>query len=270
MKAPLSFGTDEAALVLSSMVAAADDDPSEAELAVLRDRLPRALAPALEARLAAAGLSWPADLPSLAEAALGGLESAPEAARLQVLSVVLEVALADGRVDQEELRLLARFASRLGVGLSDVDAYRASLARGGQGAADPAAALALGPREAGAALAALVAAADDDPSDAELALLREYCSARDYESLIEKLAAAGLAWPSGLPKAAPAIRRGLAALDRRGRLAYLTLAYRVALADGEAEAAEMAILEGFCADFLVGVGELKACAPALEALFRGF
>jgi tellurite resistance protein len=279
MAIKLTLDGPQAGLLLAASVSLADDEPSPAEIAVLKKYFLAETAVSLESRFAEAAVAWPRDREILEPAILSRLKEATPAFRARSLAVALEVSEADGRVDQDEMRLLARYADALGLSLADAERYRkASLreAESASGYGDFAEAdssrlpleAALGPREAIAALTALVAAADDDPSEAEAALLREYCSAADFESLAAAMKAAGGAWPGDLGRLRPSIVAGLRAMSRARQLAALTLAYRTARADGALDPAEAALLKDFCVELQIGFGELEACAPALESLFR--
>lgn len=275
----LKLDGPQAGLLLAASVSLADDEPSPAEIAVLKKYFLPETAVSLESRFAEARVEWPRDREILEPAILSRLKEATAAFRARSLAVALQVSEADGRVDQGEMRLLARYADELGLSLSDAERYRKASLRevesasgyGGFAEPDPSRLpldVELGPREAIAALAALVAAADDDPSEAEAALLRDYCSAADFESLAAKMMSAGGAWPGGLGRLRSSIVAGLRSMSRARQLAAMTLAYRTATADGALDPAEAALLKGLCVELQIGFGELEACAPALESLFR--
>jgi tellurite resistance protein len=275
----LTLDGPQAGLLLAASVSLADDDPSPAEIAALKKYFLAETAVSLESRFAEAGAEWPRDREILEPAVLSRLKEATAAFRARSLAVALEVSEADGRVDQDEMRLLARYADALGLSLAEAERYRKASLRevessAGYGAfAEPEASrlpleVELGPREAIAALAALVAAADDDPSEAEAALLRDYCSAADFESLAARMKEAGGAWPGDLGRLRSSIVAGLRSMSRGRQLAAMTLAYRTATADGAFDPAEAALLKDLCVELQIGFGELEACAPALESLFR--
>lgn len=276
----LALDEPQAGLLLAASVCVADDELSPAEAVVLRKYFTRATATALGSLLEGAGARLPRDLPGLEPAILACLKGASEASRLWSLAVALELALADSRVDQEELRLLARYASALGLGMAEIERYRSGSLRESEAGAPfspappppaplPPLALELSPREARAALVTLVAAADDRVSEAELAFIREYCSLSDFEGLTQRLKAAGGAWPGDLGRCQASILGSLRGMDRKLQLGNLVLAYRTALADGAPDPGELRLIKEFCEALQIGFGELEACAPALESLLGG-
>jgi uncharacterized tellurite resistance protein B-like protein len=275
----LTLDGPQAGLLLAASVSLADDDPSPAETAALKKYYTRETAQSLESRFLEAGVEWPRDRAALEGAILARLKEATEAFRLRSLAIALELAEADGRVDQEELRFLARYATALGTSLADADRYRKEALREVEYGSDYSdiakldsgtlpLELELAPREAVAALVTLVAAADDDASDAEMVFIREYCAVADFEGLSAKLKAAGGAWPDDLSRCLPSLLRAIRGMDRKGQLRALTLTYRTAMADGVINGRELDLLKDFCNSLQIGLGELEACAPVLESLYR--
>jgi tellurite resistance protein len=274
-----AFTAPEAGLLMAAAVSIADDDPTEAESIVLRKFYGREIAEGLEARLRESSLRWPYDRAELESSALARLAEEPAAFRLRSAAIALELAMADGVADQEEQRLLARYAAALGLGMAEIDDYRRRSLRESEageetraaaepGLPSPPLELDLSVLEAAAALSLLVAASDDDPSEAEAAVLRDYCPASAAESLVAKLEKAGGAWPGDLARCKASLIRCLRELRRDVALTCLTLAYRTATADGVVDPRERALIAEFCDALMVGIGELEACAPALDYMFR--
>ncbi len=279
MSTHVTLDEPQAGLLLAASVSLADDDPSPAETAVLRKYYTRETALSLESRFQQAGIEWPRDSAALEGKILARLKEAGEPFRLRSLAVALELADADGRVDQEEMRLLARYADSLGLSLAAADLYRKSALRELEYGTDygeipgldttlQPIELELSPGEATAVLVTLVAAADDDPSEAEMGFIREYCKPADFESAAARLAAEGGAWPADLQRCSASVLRALRGMDRNGRFRSMLLAYRTAIADGTTDPREQSLLRGYCDALQIGYGELEACAPALESFFR--
>lgn len=96
--------------------------------------------------------------------------------------------------------------------------------------------------EAALLLGALVALADDDPSDAEGVVLRRYYRHETAESAQRKLAAAGFQYPADLAPLEPDLLAALAKADEDFRLRTLAVAYELARADGVVDPAELRVL----------------------------
>ena len=265
-KRPLQFEEPEAALALSTLVAFADDDPSEAEGVVMRKYYLHQTAEAVQKKLDEGGYLYPGDLNATEEFFLPVLREAPAPFRLRTIAVALELARADGRIDQDEMKLLNYYAGALGVSLAEAEAFAASDLREldeSRGYYDlpevtPAAErIALSEEEAGIALCMMAAFADDDPSEAETGVVREYYSPSDAEGLKRRLEEAGREFPGDVASLKDSILETLGRLGRERQLRALAIARKAASADGRLDPAERQVIRGFCEELVIGEAELR-------------
>jgi uncharacterized tellurite resistance protein B-like protein len=271
MNTPLELTAPEAAVALAAMVSFADDNPSEPEGTVLRRYYRHATAEQLQRKLDAAGITYPGELSSIEDVVLRTLGESPPEFRLRTIAAGWLLAQADGEIDQSEVRLLARYAEALGVSLTDsrnlaaagmaeVDEMHDELAVASDTsspAVPPEQLPTLSAPQAGAALAAWVGFADDDPSEEEAAVVREFYDAEDFSALTATMEKAGLVWPDSLPELEQPILHSLAAFARNEQLRVLAIAYRVATADGEKDPGEIAIVRRFCEELGIGLVEVE-------------
>lgn len=265
-KKALTFELPEAALALSTLVAFADDDPSESEGVVMRKYYRLATAEAVQQKFDQGGYLYPGDLKETEVYFLPVLKEADKAFRLRTIAVALESARADGVVDQDEMKLLNYYAGELEVSLAEAEEFGRTALKEldeNQDYLDAVEAAGirelpvLDPDEAGVALCVLCAFADDDPSEAEVGVVREYYRYEAAESLQKKMAAAGIAYPEEIGLLKPAILKALSRLDRELQLRELAIAYKTAAADGRLDPLERALIHEFCEELVIGEAELK-------------
>ncbi|MFP4378240.1 MAG: TerB family tellurite resistance protein [Spirochaetales bacterium] len=270
MSTSIDLTPSEAAVGLAALVSFADDEPSEAEGVVLRKYYRHATAESFQFKLEAAGIAYPSDLRRLEEPIVAALKSGPAEFRLRTTAVSLALALADGRADQQEMALLTRVAAALEVEMSEAQAaLTAGIPELDETVNEESAAgvavetnpvpdsLELTFSEAGIALAAWVGFSDDDPSDEETAIIREHFGVQKVTDFLSKLEAMGLDYPTALSYLDKAIMWTLTRAARSEQLRSLSIAYAVANADGEEEPEEMTIINRYCEEFGIGLGELR-------------
>jgi uncharacterized tellurite resistance protein B-like protein len=273
----LELSAPEAAVALAALVSFCDDNPSEAEGVILRKYYRFATAQSLQDKLERAGYGYPTDLPAAEETIVRAIASAPRAFKIRTLAVAWTLALADGHVDQHELRLLSRYAEALGVGLAEArlvaeaglpeidELVEDELETVGPSAGDdqasqinPALLPELSPVEAGIALACWAGFADDDPSDAEAAVVRDHFRANEVEQFITMLGEHGYAYPQMLPALEPAILRTLRRLCRDEQVRLLAISHRVAVADNQVSTEELSIIKRYCEELAIGLAEVTS------------
>ncbi len=110
--------------------------------------------------------------------------------------------------------------------------------------------------EIGIALATIVAFSDNDPSDAEIGIIREYFSFENAESLQKKMKDADYVYPDELPKIEPAIKKALDEVSREVQIKTLAIGYKAAKADGRIDSGELEIIKGYCEEYVIGIAEL--------------
>ena len=270
MAEKLDLTAPEAAVALAALVSFADDEPTDAEGVVLRKYYRYATAESLQKKLAAAGLAYPSELPSHREPITDLLKTAPRAFQVRSLAIGWLLALADGHADQTEVGLLLEVAQDLEITLGEArEVAEAGIPEIDETVEDEVAAplpsstgkLArlpvLSATQAGIALAAWVGFSDDDPSDAEVGLIREHYGPDTVTRFINALEKVGLAYPGYLGELRPSILSALEKVSRDQRLRALAIALAVAAADGREEPEEMAIILGFCEEFGIGMAELR-------------
>jgi tellurite resistance protein len=270
MSKQIELTASEAAVGLAALVSFADDEPSEAEGVVLRKYYRHATAESFQSKLSAAGVAYPSDLRALEDPIVSALRGAPPEFRLRTIAVSLALALADGQADQEEMKLLGRAAAALEVEMGEAQAALASgipeldetvpeeSATGIAVEVNPVPdSLELTFSEAGIALSAWVGFSDDDPSDEETAIIREYFGVEKVTNFLRKLEEMGLDYPTALSYLDGPIMWTLTHAARSEQLRSLSIAYAVARADGEEEPEEMAIITRYCEELGIGLGELR-------------
>lgn len=279
MNTPLELTGPEAGLLLAASVSLADDNPSASEEVLLKKYFTSKTAEDLELKIQEAGISYPDALPEMEENILQCLKKESALFQKRSLAVCLELALADGTVDQQEMTLLNRYCNAFGIALHDADLFREKKLREldetgdyyhleDLDAKEIPLEMELGIKESALALLTLTAFADDDPSEQEVALIREYFSLEDIESLTQKMEKAGASFPEDLPRLMDSILKCMKEQNRQEQLKYLTLLHKTAAADGKMDPREVAIIEQFCTELCIGPGELESCSPLLSSMFR--
>jgi tellurite resistance protein len=265
MKKEMNLTLPEAALVLSVDISLADDDPSEAEAVVLRKYFRMETAESLQKIMTDAGFAYPAQIKELLPSALTALKKAEKAFRLWTLAVAYELAQADGNYDRQEMLAISGFAADLECPMFEIRIFAEKYLREISGTDDytkihgmsfSTASIDLTEEEAGLALSVLVSFSDDDPSNREIAVVREFYSSDAALSLTEKMGDNGYSYPDDLKKLTPSIIKALSCYDRNIQLKHLAIAYRTANADGQLSLEELAILKEICSDLYIGIGEL--------------
>lgn len=269
----------EAALLLAAAVSLADDNPSPEEEVVLKKYFSRETARELEEKVSAAGINYPEELKALEDKILEALKAETPLFQKRTLAVCLELAMADGHVDQQEMNWLNKYCGEFGLSLHDVDLFRQKklkeLSEEGDyyslediSQEDIPLEMDYSPQEAALALMTWTAFADDDPSEPEIALIREYFSAEEADSLMKKYQDAQAAFPQDIPRTKDSILKTMHGLSRKDQLKYLTLLYKTAHADGVLDPREDQIIEWFCTELMIGPNELEQCSPFVGSLFR--
>ena len=265
-KSALELTKVEAGILLSALVSFSDDDPSEEEGVILRKYYRFSDAESAQHKLEKAGYFYPKDLLEADPVILSVLKEADQEFKLRTLAVAWLLARADGNVDQSEMMLLSRYAAELGAALGDAkqyaDLYLKEIDESGGYFEETTGfrhreEISLLPEEAGIAVATLVAFSDDDPTDAEAGIIREFYSYDAVANLQKKMTVAGYNYPEELTEMKSAVLKGLAGGDRSAILKMLAIAYKVALADGDADEDEVMVLREYCEEFCIGLSELK-------------
>ncbi len=256
----------EAGIAFSTLVAFSDDNPSEEEGAVMRKYYRSGDAESFQKKLEAAGYNYPSDLSALMPEIMEALKNTSRDFQLRTVAVGYLLAKADGNFDRREMSLLSSTAGELGFSLYDAKIFAEERLKeidevsGYEDFREPedgSSALDLTLDEAGAALSILVGFSDDDPSDAEAAVMREYFRAESVTSLMEKLEKEGVEYPASLHKTKAAIRKAFEKASRDDRLRMLAIAWKVAGADGNIDELEKGLIEEFCGEFVIGLSEVR-------------
>ncbi|MDA3850685.1 MAG: TerB family tellurite resistance protein, partial [Spirochaetaceae bacterium] len=236
-------------------------------------------AQSLEEKLQAQGINYPQDLTSLQPLIIETMKKQSPVFQKRSLAVCLTLAMSDGLVDQQEMNLLNHLCGELGLSMHEVDLFREKKLKEVDESGDymdledlspqeRQVKIDLIPRNAALALITLAAFADDDPSENEIALTREYFNGADADSLMDQCEKAGVVFPEDLPRIKDSIIKSLKTLSRQDQLKYLTLLYKTAMADGRLDPREEVLIEEFSLEFTIGLEEMKRCSPNLESLFR--
>jgi hypothetical protein len=264
-KKTIDFSIPEAALTLTAVISFSDDDPSESEGAVLRKYYRHATALAVQRKLEESGYLYPGDIHETEQYFLPVLLEADRNFQLRTMAAALELAKADGVIDQNEMTLLNRYCVTFGFGIFEAERYGKTRLReidevhdyhDADDSEEDVREINLSVEEAGIALATIVAFSDDDPSDSEIGIIREYFSFGNAESLQKKMKDAGFVYPDELPKIKPAIKKALDEVSREVQIKTLAIGYKAAKADGRIAPEELAIIKGYCQEYVIGIAEL--------------
>ena len=261
----INLSGPEAGIAFSTLVAFSDDNPTEEEGTVMRKYYRSSDAESFQKKFEAAGYSYPSDLSSLLPDIIASLKGTGRDFQLRTVAVAYLLALADGNFDQKEMSLLSKTAAELGFSLYEAKVFAEERLREidevsgyedfRDGKADlPLINLTL--EEAGAALSILVGFSDDDPSDAEAAVMREYFPPESITSLLEKLKAAGVVYPDSLHETKASIKKAFSSESRDDQLRMLAIAWKVAGADGTIDELEAGLIQEFCEEFVIGLSEV--------------
>lgn len=258
----------EAGIALSTLVAFSDDNPTAEEVAVMRKYYKFEDAESFQKKVDDGGYNFPGDFSALEPKILESLKSQDKDFQLRTLAVALVLAHSDGVFDQNEMNVLNRFCQGLELSLSDADLFskkRLKEIDEVTGYNDfksidnllSKLEIEFTADEAGAALAILVGLSDDDPSDEEASVMREYFSVPLVSSLMSKVTDSGYKYPEGLVSTKEIIFKTLRQADRDLQKKYLAIAYKVAGADGVIDEAELTLLQDYCMEYGIGMVELK-------------
>ncbi len=262
----ITFTQPEAAILFSALVSFADDDISAEEGVIMRKYYRYEDALSAKDKMDQAGLTYPDDIKTMEETLLGVLEGADAPFKLRTLSVALQLAKSDGNFDQKEMSILQRCAGRMGISLGEANVFgeRHLVELGDDGEyicktlpskirERPALTLA----EAGIALCTLVAFSDDDPSEPEIGVIREYFTPKDVQSLQEKMEGAGFDYPGDLSLFHDKILDAFCDTDRESVVKTLAIAHKVAFADGILDPRELKLIREFCEEYYLGFAEIR-------------
>jgi tellurite resistance protein len=260
----------EAGIALSTLVAFSDDNPSEVEAAVMRKYYKYEDAESFQKKMEDAGLKFPENFAELEPKILETLGTQTKEFQLRTLAAALVLAHSDGVFDQNEMTVLNRFCLNLKLSLHDADLFSKHRLKEidevtgyndfrGDDYTNAISELNINftIEEAGAALAILVGLSDDDPSDEEAGVMREYYSVQVVSSLMSKIVDSGNAYPEALPSTKESIYKALNKADRDLQKKHLAIAYKVAGADGVFDNAELMLIEEYCEEYGIGLVELK-------------
>lgn len=259
----------EAGIALSTLVAFSDDNPTVEEVAVMRKYYKFEDAESFQNKLDAVGYKFPNDLSIIEPKILETLKNEDKDFQLRTIAVALVLAHSDGVFDQNEMNMLNKFCSGLELSLHEADLFSKNRLReidevtGYNDYKDNSTEIILNMdieftvEEAGAALSILVGLSDDDPSEEEAGVMREFFSVQVISSLMSKLADSGIEYPDGLIKTKEIIFKVLSRAERDLQKKYLAIAYKVAGADGVYDEAELALIQEYCEEYGIGMVELK-------------
>lgn len=264
----LDLTPPEAGLLLNALISLSDDDPSDEEAVVLRQYYKKETAETARRKIEEAGLAFPEDLIKIEPEILEVLKTAERPFQRRTLAVGLRLAEADGTVDQNEFNLLNHYCTALGATLAEASAFAARSLKeldevtGYEDLPElderiPPENLDLTPQEAGVGITTLVAFADDDPSEEEVAVVKEHFGKAVVESLMKKMAAEEVRFPEDLDLCEEWLMKGLGKASREEKTRILAAAYKAAKADGRVLPEERAVIRRYAGAFLIGEGELK-------------
>jgi tellurite resistance protein len=265
-KQAIIFTEAEAALMLVTLVAFADDNPSPEEGVLLRKYFLLETAESVQKKLTEAGYNYPDDLTDVEQYFLPVLQNAQKSFQLRTMAVALQIADADGETDFDEIAMLNRYSFALALSLGEAEKYaRESLREiderrdydNSLPAGEEKGNILLTLEEAGVALAALVGFADDDPSEKEIGVIRNQFNMEVVLNLPTKMEQYGYQYPDDLPLLRDKIQETLGKAGRDFQLKILGIAYKVASADGVLDPRELELIKGFCEEFLIGFREVK-------------
>lgn len=270
----IDFTQPEAAILFSALVSFSDDDISAEEGVIMRKYYRYDDAVSAKDKMESAGLTYPDDITTMEEKLLGVLEGADTPFKLRTLAVALLLAKSDGNFDQKEMSILQRYAARMEMSLGEANVFAKchlkELGDDGQYICKTLPAKIqerpdLTLPEAGIALCTLVAFSDDDPSEPEVGVIREYFTSADVQGLQEKLEAAGFDYPDDLALFKDKISEAMCDTERDSVVKTLAIAHKVALADGNMDPRELKLIREFCEDFYLGFAEIRDYFKALPA-----
>ena len=258
----------EAGIALSTLVAFSDDNPSAEEVAVMRKYYNYEDVESFQNKAEAGGFKFPQDFSALEPIILETLKRQEKDFQLRTLSVALVLAYSDGVFDQNEMNVLNRFCLGLELSLSDADQFSKNRLKEIDevtGYSDfkeldnllSNLDIEFTVEEAGAALSILVGLSDDDPSDEEAAVMREYFSVQVVSSLMAKVTDSGNKYPEALKSTKESLFKTLRQADSDIQKKYLAIAYKVAGADGVVDDAELTLIQEYCVEYGIGIVELK-------------
>ncbi len=258
----------EAGIALSTLVAFSDDNPSPEEVAVMRKYYKFEDAESFQNKVDSAGFKFPDDFSTLEPVIMETLKNQDKDFQLRTLAVSLVLAHSDGVFDQNEMNVLNRFCIGLELSLSDADLFSKNRLKEIDevtGYSDfkkldnllSNLTIEFSVEEAGAALSILVGLSDDDPSDEEAAVMREYFSVQVISSLMAKVTDSGNKYPEALKSTKDSLFKTLRRADSNVQKKYLAIAYKVAGADGVIDDAELGLIQEYCMEYGIGIVELK-------------
>jgi len=264
----LELTPPEAGLLLNALISLSDDDPSDEEAIVLRQYYKKETAQSAQDKIEEAGLAFPGDLIKLEPEILEVLKGAEKPFQRRTLAVGLRLAEADGTVDQNEFAMLNQYCAAMGTTLAETSLFASKYLKEIDEVSDYDVVideeerlvpedLDLSPQEAGVAITTLVAFSDDDPTEEEVAVVREHFGKSVVESLMNKLAEQNLRFPEDLDLCDDFIFKGMAKASREEQTRILSAAYKAAKADGIIKPEERQVIRKFADEFLIGEGELK-------------
>jgi len=254
----------EAGIALSTLVAFSDDNPSAEEVAVMRKYYKFEDVESFQNKVDSAGYKFPDDFSTLEPVIMESLKNQDKDFQLRTLAVSLVLAHSDGVFDQDEMNVLNRFCMGLKLSLSDADLFSKNRLKEIDevtGYSDfkeidnllSNLDIELTIEEAGAALSILVGLSDDDPSDEEAAVMREYFSVQVISSLMAKVTDSGNKYPEALLSTKESIFTALRQADRDIQKKYLAIAYKVAGADGVFDESELTLIQEYCVEYGIGL-----------------
>ena len=264
----LNLTGPEAGIALSTLVAFSDDNPSPEAVAVMRKYYKFEDAESFQNKVDSAGFKFPADFSTLEPLIMETLKNEDKDFQLRTLAVSLVLAHSDGVFDQDEMNVLNRFCMGLELSLSDADLFskkRLKEIDEVTGYSDfnkldnllSNLDIELTIEEAGAALSILVGLSDDDPSEKEASVMREYFSVQVISSLMGKVTDSGNKYPEALKSTKTSLFKTLRRADSNVQKKYLAIAYKVAGADGVIDDAELGLIQEYCMEYGIGIVELK-------------
>lgn len=120
----VGLSLEEAGVAFSALVAFRDDDLTDAEAVVMRKYYRLDDATGLQEKLEAAGKAYPAALPEVEPAVFRTLSFGSREYRLRTLAIALELAEADGTIDEAEIKLIQDYGKRFGIAMYEIMHYK--------------------------------------------------------------------------------------------------------------------------------------------------
>lgn len=115
---------EEAGVAFSALVAFRHDDLTDAEAVVMRKYYRLEDATGLQDKLEAAGKAYPSALPEVESAVVRTLAFGSREYRLRTLAIALELAEADGTIDEGEIKLIQDYGKRFGIAMYEIMHYK--------------------------------------------------------------------------------------------------------------------------------------------------